>query len=140
MICCLNTLIFDFIHLRDFTERVERYSFVSTQANGALVFGVPSFDNSILPIFTLFSNLLLIALCSISCTFILFFAEFGWSISTVKISIAFRFIVCLTTIWSNSLFFIQLYDVQKCNSVKIVNSTYVFQKAKSLNYFATALK
>ena len=34
----------------------------------------------------------------------------------------------------------QFYDVQKCNSVQIVYSTYVVQKAKSLNYFATALK
>ena len=35
---------------------------------------------------------------------------------------------------------VQFYDVQKCNSVQIVYSTYVVQKAKSLNYFATALK
>ena len=34
----------------------------------------------------------------------------------------------------------QLYDVQKCNSVQIVSYTYVVQKAKSLNYFDTALK
>ena len=34
----------------------------------------------------------------------------------------------------------QFYDVQKCNSVQIVNSTYVVQKAKLLNYFATELK
>ena len=34
----------------------------------------------------------------------------------------------------------QFYDVQKCNSVQIVDSTYVVQKAKLLNYFATALK
>ena len=34
----------------------------------------------------------------------------------------------------------QFYDVQKCNSVQIVYSTYVVQKAKLLNYFATALK
>ena len=35
---------------------------------------------------------------------------------------------------------IQFYDVQKCKSVQIVYSTYVVQKAKLLNYFATALK
>ena len=35
---------------------------------------------------------------------------------------------------------VQFYDVQKCNSEKIANSTYVVQKAKSLNYFATTLK
>ena len=35
---------------------------------------------------------------------------------------------------------LQFYDVQKCNSVQIVYSTYVVQKAKLLNYFATALK
>ena len=33
----------------------------------------------------------------------------------------------------------QFYDVQNCNSVQIVDSTYVVQKAKLLNYFATAL-
>ena len=36
--------------------------------------------------------------------------------------------------------FLQFYDVQKCNSVQIVNSTYIVQKAKSLNYSATASK
>ena len=35
---------------------------------------------------------------------------------------------------------LQFYDVQKCTSVQIVYSTYVVQKAKLLNYFATALK
>ena len=34
----------------------------------------------------------------------------------------------------------QFYDVQNCNSVQIVHSTYAEQKAKLLNYFATALK
>ena len=35
---------------------------------------------------------------------------------------------------------VQFYDVQKCNSVQIVYSTSVVQKAKSLNYFTTAFK
>ena len=35
---------------------------------------------------------------------------------------------------------IQFYDVQNCNSVQIVHFTYAAQKAKLLNYFATALK
>ena len=34
----------------------------------------------------------------------------------------------------------KFYDVQNYSSVQIVNSTYVVQKAKLLNYFATALK
>ena len=34
----------------------------------------------------------------------------------------------------------QFYDVQNCNSVQIVHSTYAKQKAKLINYFATALK
>ena len=35
---------------------------------------------------------------------------------------------------------LQFYDVQNCNSVQIVHFTYAAQKAKLLNYFATALK
>ena len=34
----------------------------------------------------------------------------------------------------------QFYDVQNCNSVQIVHSTYVKKKAKLINYFAMALK
>ena len=41
---------------------------------------------------------------------------------------------------NQSIIYLQFYDVQKCNSVQIVYSTYVVQKAKSLNYFATVLK